>query len=165
MIGSFVPVRAEPWPRAISLSDMMNTRLVAVGLVSIFGVVGCGWADNAASPGGSSDPTGRTFVSSMVTVDGVPMPLAKGTQLTLVFTDDGISASAGCNTMGGQGSAQGGALVMDGELSMTEMGCDRQRMEQDQWFADLLTSTPALALDGDQMTLTSRGTVIALTED
>ena len=155
----------EPGTTVDSLSNMMNTRLVTFGIASMLALVACGNADDAASPSSSSDLTGRTFVSLNVTVDGDTRPLVTGTQLSLSFNNDGISGNAGCNTMSGPATQQGDVLVINGALAMTEMGCAPDRMQQDQWFADLLTSEPTIVVNGDQLTLTSKGTVVSMTDE
>jgi heat shock protein HslJ len=45
---------------------------------------------------------------------------------------------------------------------MTEMACPEPRMAQDQWLVEFLESDPTLALDGDNLTLTSDDTTITL---
>jgi heat shock protein HslJ len=63
----------------------------------------------------------------------------------------------------------GGYRVVDGtlvveQLATTEMGCPDELMDQDTWLADLLTAEPALAADGDQLTLTTASTVLTLVD-
>jgi heat shock protein HslJ len=144
---------------------MMNTRLVTCGVAALLALAACANANKASPPSSSSDLAGRMFVSSNVTVDGDPRPLVAGTQLSLSFANDGISGSAGCNTMSGLVKQQGDVLIVDGALAMTEMGCAADRMQQDQWFADLLTSKPTIILNGDQLTLTAKGTVVGMTDE
>jgi len=64
-----------------------------------------------------------------------------------------VSANAGCNTLFGGASWDGGKLELDGALASTMMACDDALMEQDQWLSDFLSSSPALALDGKTLTL------------
>jgi heat shock protein HslJ len=145
---------------------MKPYRLAVLGLASVLMLVACGNNDDATTPAGDDDLVGRTFLSTDVTFDddGDIQGLVSDTRLSLTFTENGISANAGCNTMGGKGSVDDGTLVIDGGLAMTEMGCDADRMAQDQWYADLLTSGPSLTLDGDQLTLSSQGTVVTMTD-
>jgi heat shock protein HslJ len=98
-------------------------------------------------------------VSVLVTEGGAPKPLASGTKIRLGFSDGTISASAGCNTMSGSYTIQNGKLVV-GEMAMTEMGCPSDLGDQDQWLADFLGSKPTLALDGNNLMLTSDKTEI-----
>lgn len=118
----------------------------------------CGQVASDGNDGGGivwDDLSGRTFLSTDVTKDGDPYPLAKGSVIRLTFTDDGIGASGGCNQMGGQASLDGDVLVVDGPMAMTEMACDEPLMKQDTWLADLLSDRPALLLVGDRLTLTT----------
>jgi len=143
---------------------MRSQRAAAVVLTALLTITGCGSAtgdpDNA-----SSDVDGRAFLSTSVTVDGEPMSLVSGTQLSLSFTGSSMTANAGCNTMSGDATIDGGTLVVGNGLAMTEMGCDSPRMEQDTWFADLLAAEPAVALDGSRLTLESKGTVVNMTDE
>ena len=45
---------------------------------------------------------------------------------------------------------------------MTEMGCDPALHDQDEWLSQFLGSDPQIALDGDELTLTSGGVTITL---
>ena len=146
---------------------MKTTRLLATGIAVLLALTACSNGGDQAGSNGSDDLTGRTFVSTHVTFPGGsdPSRLVNGTALSLTFTDNGISAAAGCNTMAGPASVQDDVLVIDGGLSMTEMGCDPERMAQDQWYADLLTSKPEVSVDGQQLTLSEAGTAIAMTDE
>ncbi len=142
----------------------MRTSVLALGIVgalALTGLVGCG-----VETGGGAAATialaGRTFLSTGVTTDGAPHDLVAGSRITLTFTDDAVSAQAGCNTMGGSASVTDGRLVVDGPLMSTEMACDPALMAQDTWLADLLSADPAVTVDGDELVLTSGGTVITL---
>jgi heat shock protein HslJ len=127
----------------------------------------CGGEDDPAP----TDPTqldlvGQTFLSNDVTVNDQPYSLVKGSQLRLGFTDGGISASAGCNSMSGDAKWSTGTLIIDGQgLAMTEMACDEPLMQQDTWFADILTSKPTLLQNDSTLTLTSGDTVIIFTNE
>jgi heat shock protein HslJ len=104
---------------------------------------------------------GSEWLSTAVTEDGADRPLVDGTRIRLSFTDGQLGASAGCNTMGGGYRIEGGRLVFEGG-GMTEMGCDDARHAQDDWLFEFLGSQPSVAQEGDKLTLTSGGTVIAL---
>ena len=101
---------------------------------------------------------GRTFLSAAITVNGVPRPLVAGTTIRLSFpSDDRITASAGCNILGGTVIAADGRLVIS-DLGSTEMGCDPERHAQDEWLASMLTARPQYRLDGSNLTLQSGDT-------
>jgi len=64
--------------------------------------------------------------------------------------------------MGGRYALDGDVLVVD-QLAMTEMACNPPAlMAQETWYAQLLSSRPTLALDGDTLTVTSGGTVVTM---
>ena len=113
----------------------------------------------AAVPGLTLD--GTEWLSTGVTEDGADRPLVDGTQIRLSFSDGQLGASAGCNTMGGSYRITDGRLVFEGG-GMTEMGCDDERHAQDDWLFGFLGSRPSVAQEGDTLTLSANGTVIAL---
>lgn len=102
---------------------------------------------------------GRTFLSVAITDAGVARPLVSGTRIRLDVRATDFSASAGCNTMGGQYQIVGGDLVVD-QLATTDMGCPAPLGTQDSWLAQLLASQPTFTLDGDDLTLSSGSTVV-----
>lgn len=85
-----------------------------------------------------------------VTIDGTAPVSDKA---RLAFTADRISASAGCNGMGGSWSMDGAALV-GGPYASTRMFC-AGLMEQERAIGALLGEKPSVALAGDRLTLTS----------
>lgn len=113
--------------------------------------------------GAVPEPTldGTEWLSTGVTDDGADRPLVDGTRIRISFTDGQLGASAGCNSMGGDYRIDGGRLVFEGG-GMTEMGCDEERHAQDDWLLGFLSSQPAVVREGDKLTLTSGGVVIAL---
>ena len=119
----------------------------------------------AACAGAGQGPTvdERDFVSTSVTDDGAPMALVPGTEVRLTFHDGQLGASAGCNSIGGDYRVDDGVLVFEGG-GMTEMGCDPDRHAQDDWLVAFLGSRPTVALDGDDLVLTSGGTILALVD-
>ncbi len=127
----------------------------------------CGGADTQAPADPNQlDLVGQTFLSNDIKVNDTSYPLVKGSQLRLSFEDGAIGASAGCNSMSGNARWSTGTLLIDGQsLAMTEMGCDEPLMQQDTWFADLLTSKPTLLQDSTTLTLTSGDTIIVFTNE
>jgi heat shock protein HslJ len=135
----------------------MRTRITTTLLLLAVGLAGCGQATNtqagAAKPGGG-EPWGRTFLSTSVTENGQPKPLAEGTRISLRFDGERrqLGAQAGCNSMSGPASFEDGRLLVD-DLATTEMGCDPPRHAQDEWVARFLTGRPRSTLDGPTLTL------------
>jgi heat shock protein HslJ len=131
----------------------MSCVLVVAGCAT-----GGGGGPDDITPGGPivdsrAELEGRTFLSVEVT----GATLVPDTRIQLIFKDDTVAASAGCNGMGGAYGWDGTTLTVE-DLAMTEMGCDPSRHAQDTWLADLLTSGPRLALDGDDLVVS--GTTI-----
>ena len=142
-----------------------SLRLVALLAVVVLAAA-CGDDDDGpvTAGDGPTDPGGQAlaphYVSVEVTEGGAPRPLVDGTDIQLRFDETSVGATLGCNSMSGTYRLDGDVLVVDDGLATTEMGCDPPRHEQDEWFAGLLTSRPTLAVDGDELTLTSGGTVV-----
>jgi len=90
---------------------------------------------------------GRTFLS----IDAAGRTLVPGSQVRLSFADGGVSAQAGCNTMGGSYALVGDRLVA-GQLATTEMACAPALMDQDRWLAGLLAGA-TITIEGDTLTL------------
>jgi heat shock protein HslJ len=102
---------------------------------------------------------GRVFLSQSVTEDAVARPLVAGTQLRLSFEAGEVSTSAGCNSLTGGYSIEGGAFVMpDG--AQTLIGCDAALQDQDDWYFGFMLSSPAIVVDGDTLVLEGDGTRI-----
>lgn len=130
----------------------------------------CG--DTAAGDDGGSSATaggaggdaaglaGRTFIST----EDVGIP--GGGPLSFQFMDDGrLLASAGCNTANGSVTLDGGVIDTGGGLAMTEMGCEGERMDSDQWLADLLAGRPSWELAHDAtFVLTAGELVVSMTD-
>ena len=105
---------------------------------------------------------GRTFASVHVTRDGTPVELVPQTQIRISFSDGGLTASAGCNTMLAGTTYDEAVLRISDSLGTTEMGCDSRRQAQDEWLASVLTARPAVALEGNGLTISRGGLVIEL---
>jgi heat shock protein HslJ len=137
---------------------MPNLRsLLPAVILPVMLLAGCAGA--AAAP-----LDGRTFLSTRVTDKGVDRPLVPGTTIRLTFNKDGqLGVNAGCNHMGGSYRIDGGVLRFEGG-AMTEMGCDEPRHEQDDWVFGFLGARPAVALAGNDLTLTAGDVVIRLVD-
>lgn len=140
-------------PRPCGVNTPIRFGLVLLGA---FVLAAC-----SMGPGSGSALEGRTFLSTAVTDGGEPFDLVPDTQIRLAFADGQLSASAGCNSIGGTYRVDGGTLVFEGG-GMTEMGCDPDRHAQDDWLSELLGSRPAISLAGNDLTITAGGTVIGL---
>ena len=112
--------------------------------------------------GGSPDLAGRDFVSTSVTVGGVDFALVEGTQIRIGFSDEGMmTANAGCNHFGAMYRIDGGVLAIT-EGAMTEMACQPELEEQDQWLFAFLGSQPLISTEGDELVLEDDETIITL---
>jgi heat shock protein HslJ len=99
----------------------------------------------------------RVFLSQSVTEDGAPRALVDGTRLRLQFFEHPrVNASAGCNSLGGEYAIDGGAFVMT-DAGQTEIGCDLELHDQDDWYFGFLLSSPSIVVDGDTLVLDGDG--------
>ncbi|MFF0340253.1 META domain-containing protein [Kribbella sp. NPDC004875] len=146
----------------------MNKRMIvraAAGLVLVpLTLTACGQS-GGKNTGGEVSLAGKTYLSTAVTQDGKPRPLAPKTRVRLQFTADGrLVADAGCNSMQSKVSTSGGKLNLDGQLAGTAMGCPGPQQGQDSWLAKIIQATPTWKLTGDKLDLTAGSTTIALTD-
>lgn len=136
-------------------------------------VSGCGDSEEVDT-GGTDSPTraaqailNRQFVGDRVLDGTEPKPIVPGSQISISFDQDGnVSASAGCNQMGGepdQDLLDDGRVVVASIMS-TEMACDLELMEQETWLADLLTAGLDWSLDGDTLELSNESIEIVLVD-
>lgn len=136
--------------------------LVIAGLLV---VAGCGTPP--VEPAVPVDPTvdqlrGHVFISAEVTVAGKPHELVGDTDVSLDFTDDGrLIANAGCSTMAGPVTTGDGRIDVD-DMSMTGIGCDQPRHDQDRWLATLLGDGPKWRLAGSQLIISTSDTELVL---
>jgi len=138
---------------------MRTLNLMA--LVSVAAVLSaCGSGDNTSDSSSTVGLDGTTFVSTSAEDAGKPFDLVPGTTITISFEDGRLSANTGCNTINGGYQLQDGQLVVDEQLATTEMACDQERMDQDQWFIDFLTANPAVIQSGAELTLSAAATTI-----
>jgi heat shock protein HslJ len=141
------------------------SMLRSIALLALAGslvLVSCGDddedGDDAASSVTAADLDGRAFVST--SVEG--HDLVEGSTVTLSFEADNLAAQAGCNSMTGGYTVEDGALTV-GALAATMMACEEPLMSQEQWLASFLEDDPAIALDGDVLTLTEGDVTMTLT--
>lgn len=135
--------------------------LLPVLLVALAACGDQGKTDGGLKAGGD-DLDGITYVVTGVTEDGRARPLVRDTEIRLRFADGQLGLSAGCNTMGGAYRLEGSSLTVE-PLSMTEMGCDQPRMEQDAWVAGLFES-PVQLTTGPDAAIISGGTVLSIAD-
>jgi heat shock protein HslJ len=107
---------------------------------------------------------GRTFLSTAVTERGVPRQLPAGTSVMLWFTgDERLVAHGGCNTISGHVELSDGRIAVP-DAAMTQMGCEHNRMAQDNWLSALLDARPSWRLSGPHLRVSAGGTIIELTD-
>jgi heat shock protein HslJ len=104
----------------------------------------------ASVPAGSDSLAGSTW--RFTAIDGAA-PVSDRAELE--FLADRISASVGCNGMGGEWQAKNGKLIT-GPFMSTQMYCDGL-MEQERAVARTIEAQPSYTLNGDRLVLTGGG--------
>jgi heat shock protein HslJ len=110
--------------------------------------------DSTGNPGDEPSLEGRDFISQEVRWDGELHQLVAGTSLRIGFDAGGptMGASAGCNSMSGSYSvADGQFVVSDG--GSTDMGCEPDLMEQEQWYFEFLSQSSAITVTEEELIL------------
>lgn len=155
----------------------MRTQLLVLTAVASLALAACGGgAVSPASP--AADPTpaapeptapvsgatdGNLAGTSWAGSKADPSSPADPSKITLSFDDAALSATGGCNRMGGDYKVVDGVLTV-GAMFSTEMACDQPLMDQDQWLSSLLNSA-TVTVDGTTLTLVNGTTTLTLTDE
>ena len=127
----------------------------------IFTLFACGdkTGDTASTNDTGTEDTATTDIISFQGMDFV-FHSAEGFSLLgnnmyLSFPADRleISFSAGCNSFFGDYTVSNDVFEISG-MGGTEMGCETELMEQDNWLVTFFTSNPTVSHDGDLLTFT-----------
>ena len=147
----------------------MRRAVMSLCLAMLMPLAACGDDDSSGSDASSDDSpapvtaadlAGRTFVSTTVT----GFELIDGTAIRISFEEDHLSASAGCNTVGGAYTVENGLLSVS-EPSATLMACDPKLMTQDDQLIGFLTDDPSITVSGDVLTLTGADVTVEMRQD
>ena len=126
--------------------------VLAIAAATIVAACSSAGAPSVPAPTLAAALDGRTFLST----DLQGAVLVPGSRVSLTFTDGGLQASAGCNSMGGTYTIDGDRLTTT-QQSMTQMACEEPRMQQDEWLTRFLGGA-TITLAGDTLTM-AEGTV------
>jgi heat shock protein HslJ len=134
--------------------------MYAAVLTGCLGLVACG--GSAANEGEVSleQLNGVQYSSTAISEAGVPRPLASEAPITITFTEDGISANAGCNTLFGSVSISDNTLIVNQAIASSMMMCEEALMNQDEWLTSVLTGSPQVFVNDDGLTLQTPDTTI-----
>jgi heat shock protein HslJ len=131
----------------------MRRPAVALAAVACLLLLAACGDDGATDPaGGGSGGIDGEYVAVEVLEGGEPKVLVEATTIRLRLQDGQLSASAGCNHIVGGFTADDGFLRVDA-LGTTDMGCDPARHEQDEWLAEVLSSSPAVEARHDGLVI------------
>lgn len=75
-----------------------------------------------------------------------------GTEVVITFADGQVNGAAGCNSFFGSYTVQDQALAI-GELGMTLMACEEERMFQESVFMENLAAVQSYTIEGSQLRL------------
>ena len=85
--------------------------------------------------------------------------LTTGKPVTLIFTDKGVSGSAGCNSFGGSFQYQTNTISFS-QLIHTLIACDQPINDQENAFLDALMKAQTYQINGNQLQITYDGGVL-----
>jgi heat shock protein HslJ len=85
--------------------------------------------------------------------------LVPDTEIRLAFTQNALTAYAGCNHLSGPYRLEGNVLRVE-RLPMTMSACAAPRQAQDWWLQQLLLGSPRFQLDGWRLTLSTADRLI-----
>jgi heat shock protein HslJ len=110
-----------------------------------------------------SSPAGREFRVTAIMEDGKDVPLVEGTDPTLSFTADRFHAETGCNRLLAHYEIDNQGRLVAAEIRQTLIGCDRDRLLQEDRIRRALAGHPIMELEGSSLTLTSSSLVLFAT--
>jgi heat shock protein HslJ len=129
-------------------------------------LAGCaGTSGRAADYGLATTPDLSELSGKSWVADGIRDPdreLVPGSQITMTFTTDSLSAAAGCNPLRGAASVDDSELVV-ADLASGLKACEEPLAEQDQWLGTFLTQRPTIERFDDDLWLSRDDTTIHLT--
>ena len=123
----------------------------------------CGNSTSSTSDVTFEDLVALSFSSSDIQENGSQRALATDTPITLTFTEDGISANAGCNTLFGSAAIKDGRLTASTPLASSMMMCEEPLMLQDEWLTAFINAAPQITTSEDTLTLTTDNSSIEFT--
>jgi heat shock protein HslJ len=126
--------------------------------------VGCsspGTAPTPSSPTPAPGPIDATGDWRLVDgrIDGAPIPLVEGTDVTMTVDGSAISGRSACNQYGGQLELVDGTLRF-GAMSMTEMACEEPVMALEAAYIAALSHVRSAVRDGTRLTLAGEGVAL-----
>jgi heat shock protein HslJ len=151
---------------------MRRSNTLLLGILIALTAAACGGDDEAVDAGDAGDAGSAgsidledpgDYVADDISEGGSPRALVAGTEIAIRFTDGEVSANAGCNSIGGTYTLDGDVLRVHA-VSMTEMGCDGPRHDQDQWLIGFLSDAPRVANATEGIVLTTDTTTMTLVD-
>lgn len=147
---------------------MIPRTALALLTLSALAITACGSDDDSPAADDSlpavgaaptvDELTDRSFESTDVTGH----ELVVDTTIELVFLADSVGVRAGCNSMNAGYEIVDGNLQVAAAMASTMMACSDELMDQDMWLSEFLSSSPAISLDGDTLTLSGDDATITL---
>jgi heat shock protein HslJ len=145
---------------------MRRLLTAALAVSALAGLAACDEAQADASATGDR-LWGRRFVSESLEAEEPVRKLMADVKVTLSFEDDEtLSMRAGCNTMYGPITLDGGRIVLtDDRLKSTAIGCQERSFKQDDWLSDFIAASPVWHIEVDRLTVETDDAELTLVED
>lgn len=143
----------------------MIRRLLFAAIV-VIGLVACGSTTPSPTPSAGpiatlDDMTGDWQLDHG-TVDGVAIPIVKGSDITMSVHVPSITGTSACNRWDGRLAVVGGEIHVT-EVASTAMACADEVMASEQAFMRAIGLVRAAQRDGDRLTLRGAGVELVFT--
>lgn len=93
---------------------------------------------------------GKTWTLTAFGSADAAQPPVEGSTITIIFTEAGVSGSAGCNSYSGSFTFDNSTLTF-GQMIRTLMACEETLMTQEEAFLAALATASSYTISGDQL--------------
>lgn len=165
--------KTSSFPRSAPTRVVPRARAVpGAVLAALLGVLGACGNEGDESSADSGEPTSDSTpltadapfleLGSFVSTEVAGHDMVEDSTIQLGFADDTMSVWAGCNTMFGAFTVEGGVLRWSHEPASTMIGCEEDLAAQDEWLRGLFLAGMTAATDGAALDLAVDDVTIAM---
>jgi heat shock protein HslJ len=137
----------------VKLARVSGSRHVATLLVLV--LAGCGMD---APPEATPVDVSGTWQLEVGVVNGQPLPLVPGHDITLTIEPTRVGGVAACNHYGAGLVTDGHSFRVAEPLEMTAMGCEPAVMASESAYVEALARVRQVTVDGDRLVLSGPAT-------
>ncbi|HHX65504.1 MAG TPA: META domain-containing protein [Chloroflexi bacterium] len=125
----------------------ISTLVILAALLAALTLSACGV--EGAAPGTTDQPSLAGTQWVLTEING--RPALDDPEVTLVFDDSNAGGDAGCNSYGGDYTAEDGTLTFGEIVSTLRLCVDEEVMAQETAFLDTLRQTEGYRVSGDRL--------------